>query len=558
MGNINRQSLREIWNGEPYRSLRHDIVHSCHPGHPCYACLYYRTSGENHPPFQKPEPLIENSDSGKNTLLAEQEYNQRLETLQSMPTVITMVSSTACNIRCTFCNQYTQHLEKQSLSSSAITDILSNVRYSHTLSWLGGECFMDPQCRKFLNTFKREFNPNLGFVTATNGVMANERVLSTLLSEFRNYYILFSIESFDSAEYSALQKHSHYDIVIANLKRFRDATRFPSKLEINACMMKSTIRRLPRLLKGSVELGVTMKLSPVLVWPPTEVIDIFSNFEKETQGWPKALEESLAYCRQKISEGHENFQSGQPLNPEGTLSVLTDLYARMKVRYTDCYKVKVNYLTGSDFQFAEEIVLSSFQAEQGYCFISPAGILPKISNLDCMLFENDRDLGPKVAAHDLIRDEGKGRFSILRDHENRSYVYFSTSDGSDPSRNGRRYILKYFIATEKDPLGRRRQPVLIAAQKDNISRPVGYVVLSDPGIYEMDIPREIDLESLVYYTLLDVLDKRDRCCVNQVIYSNLKMPEVVVVRIPIEKDKRKDMPVTDLSHPTIQEMTYYA
>jgi len=52
------------------------------------------------------------------------------------------------------------------------------------------------------------------------------------------------------------------------------------------------------------------------------------------------------------------------------------------------------------------------------------------------LFENGKPLGPAHALHDLIRTNGTGAFSHWND-----WVIFSTSDNSDPRKNGRHYSL---------------------------------------------------------------------------------------------------------------------
>lgn len=52
-----------------------------------------------------------------------------------------------------------------------------------------------------------------------------------------------------------------------------------------------------------------------------------------------------------------------------------------------------------------------------------------------ILFEGDQPLGPAHAPHDYIRQSGKGAYSHWRGGQ----LYFSTSDGSDPRVNGRRY-----------------------------------------------------------------------------------------------------------------------
>jgi radical SAM protein with 4Fe4S-binding SPASM domain len=530
MGNLSRQSLPEIWNGPQYQELRYNIVHRCNPGYPCHNCMYYLTSGGNHAQFDLRIRLLEDSISGRNILLAKEEYNQHATILSAMPIMMNFVSTTKCNIRCTFCNQYTQHLEQQSLSSFAVSQILDYVPYYYMLAWYGGECFLDPQCRNFLKTFKREMNPNLGFCTATNGVLADEKILNVLLGEFSYYGVTFSMESFNPEDYALLQEHSNYHRAINNLKRFQAATQLPSGVNISTCMMKSTIPKLPRLLRDSAELDIAISLSPVLVWPPTEVLDVFTDFERETCGWAEILDEAILFARQKESEGYRYFQSGPPLNPVDTVLSLKESYLKARSRYQDCHKITVKYMDIPIPSGKGGIFLSTFDHNQELCFASPAGSLVEGANLDLVLMENDKELGPKVVNHDLIRSLGKGRFSIGRDYANNCRVLFSTSDGSDPAKNGRRYFLQYVLAPEKDPLGRKRRPVLIAAHKNNLSKPVGYLSLKDPGVYEMDIPRDIDISELVYYTLIDVLDQRDRCFVNRIKNNGGGKIELIIVR----------------------------
>jgi LPS sulfotransferase NodH len=57
-------------------------------------------------------------------------------------------------------------------------------------------------------------------------------------------------------------------------------------------------------------------------------------------------------------------------------------------------------------------------------------------NSPLLLYENDRLLGPAHATHSVIRSEGKGAYSHWRDD-----LYFSSSDNTDPNRNGRRYAI---------------------------------------------------------------------------------------------------------------------
>lgn len=80
--------------------------------------------------------------------------------------------------------------------------------------------------------------------------------------------------------------------------------------------------------------------------------------------------------------------------------------------------------------------LSDFEPEMGHCYLAPAP--PKmLSDRDgvsrLQVFENGVPLTPH-AGHERIRDAGAGVFSHWGD-----WIYFSSSDNTDPRCNGRRY-----------------------------------------------------------------------------------------------------------------------
>lgn len=90
-----------------------------------------------------------------------------------------------------------------------------------------------------------------------------------------------------------------------------------------------------------------------------------------------------------------------------------------------------------------------FEKELGHAHVARLRNLPQAAALAAMadsseaprrsrlrLLENGRELGPAHAAHARIRAEGSGAYSHWG-----SELYFSSSDGTDPNTNGRRYEL---------------------------------------------------------------------------------------------------------------------
>ena len=83
-----------------------------------------------------------------------------------------------------------------------------------------------------------------------------------------------------------------------------------------------------------------------------------------------------------------------------------------------------------------------FSADNGFSFYVLAPTLDSLADSDddikrspFVIYENDRPLGPAHAKHADIAKLGYGRFS----HWTQAGFIFSSSDGTSPASNGRRY-----------------------------------------------------------------------------------------------------------------------
>jgi hypothetical protein len=77
--------------------------------------------------------------------------------------------------------------------------------------------------------------------------------------------------------------------------------------------------------------------------------------------------------------------------------------------------------------------------EIGHCWLVHVGHADAADNRTSnaspiRLFESNKPLGPAHSLHADVREKGLGHYSHWGD-----YLYFSTSDNSDPRRNARRY-----------------------------------------------------------------------------------------------------------------------
>jgi MoaA/NifB/PqqE/SkfB family radical SAM enzyme len=331
LGNTNDQSLEEIWNGEGYRRLRWQIVHGNEPGFPCYECMAYKMGGNRYPPPLAKPHLVEDSLSGSNYHLNRREYDNRAVELQSKPVKITFVSTAKCNITCTFCNQYTQRVEGLAPRRATKEEVLALMPYLAVLNWQGGECFLDPYFMKFLRTFNPGDNPNLRLGIPTNGMLAGAEV-AECMEKFNGLGIVFSIDSFTPETYEKLRVGAKFDQVMGNLRRLTEVCRKgPDRsVRVQSCIMKSNFLELTHMLDYAVREGLNVSFSPVLVWPPNEIINVFANFAEESKGWEQELTRAQDFIDAEIARGNQTFASASLYNPRDTIHEVADIFRQAK------------------------------------------------------------------------------------------------------------------------------------------------------------------------------------------------------------------------------------
>ena len=84
--------------------------------------------------------------------------------------------------------------------------------------------------------------------------------------------------------------------------------------------------------------------------------------------------------------------------------------------------------------------LMEMSHEKGNCYVAPLGrklISDSNGRSRLTLFEDGQALPYAHSSHDDIREIGAGRYSHWGDA-----VFFSSSDNSDPAKNGRRYSVE--------------------------------------------------------------------------------------------------------------------
>jgi len=338
-------------------------------------------------------------------------------------------------------------------------------------------------------------------------MLADVEVLERLKKEFKGFTAMFSIDSFNRETYAKLRHGADFATVVGHLELFLDnREKADQQVGIQCCVMKSNILELTDILRMAAEKSLYLNLSPVIEWPPHEMLNSFTDFPSQTKGW----HEELDRARHFFKEQDEKAMSREtPFSPLGTIETIGRMLEHLRQRYLNARKVRVLIDDVSVTVTEGGEPLHSFIPDTDNCYIAPLDLTYAV-DLNYILLEDDKPLGPFINDHVKIRETGNGRYLVRSAILNGQHLFMSTSDNSDPRSNGRLYLLRPVLLGNHDRLKKPRQPILVAASNEVPTVPLGYVLLGESREYFMEIPGEIQREDLEFYYLNDVLDTRER------------------------------------------------
>jgi radical SAM protein with 4Fe4S-binding SPASM domain len=430
LGNTNRNSIAEIWNGPAYRALRARHASGDLEGHPCGNCMAYRQSGGLYPAFewgdsfrheqglcylaQIPESFWErhrdkadqvvfvedgvplphpqsmhddirrhgqgrysvwrgyiymstmdgsnpacngrryelscgddtcviatvelDSVSGRNLVTSHAEYQRGASTVSARPSKITFIETSDCNIDCPGCSQNEVRLMRVQHRPQTNPDVLAQVPFLQELIWHGGEPYMMPPFRRFVEEFRGGKNPNLSFGFMSNGTMISAAEV-TKLENFERFNITISVDSFVKKTYEKMRAGAKYERVMENLFRLLAIQDYPKrKVTVAQIIGKSNMLDLCHNLRFGVENNIRLMVNPITQYPPTEQLTLFADFHAQTAGWEAALSESEQFLDDASRLDRRSLHC---LDPRGAVRELRALYEQHKAEHAEIVEVHI-------------------------------------------------------------------------------------------------------------------------------------------------------------------------------------------------------------------------
>jgi hypothetical protein len=216
--------------------------------------------------------------------------------------------------------------------------VMSEVPYLQQLIWHGGEPYMMPQFRQFIDGFDNSVNPNLSFGFMSNGTMLSAAELAKL-EKFPQFNVTISIDSFRKDSYDKMRVGAQYERVMRNMLRLVGLQNHPMrKVTVAQIIGKTDIRDLPENIAYAMERDIRLMINPITQYPPTEMLTLVSGLE-EVEGWEEALDRADAL----LAEAHRlDRRFIQGLDPSGAIREMRAMLERHRRDFSDTINLAVD------------------------------------------------------------------------------------------------------------------------------------------------------------------------------------------------------------------------
>ena len=280
--------------------------------------------------------LITDSLSGHNLIKAHDEYQAGTVVMTAKPTMISLISTADCNIDCPACSQNIVRLARVQHRPETVPDVLAHMPYLHQFIWHGGEPYLIKRFREFIDTFQTADNPNLTFGFTSNGTMLTSREVEKL-KKFPRINASISVDSFVKETFEQIRAGSQFESVMTNLGRALEIHDAPKRVfSVGMIICKTNFLELAHNLQYAIDHDIGLNLSPILIYPLPERLDIFQDFVRQTQGWREALDHAeVVVHNAKV----HNRLAVQRIDPEGMVKELCAIYEQAKKRYSEAVPV---------------------------------------------------------------------------------------------------------------------------------------------------------------------------------------------------------------------------
>ena len=221
LGNVNENTIEDIWNGEDFQAnrkrMRDEGAHVMCP-HTCPVLQ----GGKKFESLDWLEDLSEDGVQRQNAELNEEEFASGEISLQSEPRWFRFTYSYACNLDCYHCYQREDAKMRIKLPDSFMKDLPTYASKAQVVMPFGGEPFYFKPVLKFLEDHNANLETRFHFIT--NATLLTDKVYDTV-ERLPITCMAASLDAATAKSFDTLRvrgKNASWESVIENLGRLRD------------------------------------------------------------------------------------------------------------------------------------------------------------------------------------------------------------------------------------------------------------------------------------------------------------------------------------------------
>lgn len=298
LGNVNDDTIADIWNGDKFARIRKRMVddgaHAFCP-HTC-PVLHGGKKYENldwYEDLDREGPIRENAEKN------EQEYDERKTVLETKPRWVRFTYSYACNLDCYHCYQREDATQRLKLSTDFMDQLPEYVETAQIVYPFGGEPFFFSPVIDFLESHNT--NTETRFLLITNATLLTDKVFD-ILERLPISTMAASLDAANAASFDALRvrgRNANWDQVVTNLKRIAEL-RKRKDFEFTVSMTLNSVNALE--IEDFVDLALGLNAEPLimLVANPYETTDFQRKFLLFTPSQFEEMEAQIGRSLDKV------------------------------------------------------------------------------------------------------------------------------------------------------------------------------------------------------------------------------------------------------------------
>ncbi|MGB0681412.1 MAG: radical SAM protein [Magnetovibrionaceae bacterium] len=300
LGNVNEDSVADIWNGEKFQKMRSRMLEEGAHAFCPHTCPVLR-GGKKYENLDWYTELSEDGEVRQNAELNEDEYKARKVKLDSLPRWFRFTYSYACNLDCYHCYQREDAKMSLKLPAEFMEQVEEYARVAQMVYPFGGEPFFFSPVLDFLKN-----HPNNGegrFYFITNATILTDKIYETL-ARLPIHCMAVSLDAATPESFETLRlrgRKGDWNEVMANMARLQELKRRKEFL-FTTSMTLNSVNALE--IETFVDLALSFEAEPLvmLVANPFQTVDFQKRFLMFT---PDQFEEMAAQIERSLPKVRE-------------------------------------------------------------------------------------------------------------------------------------------------------------------------------------------------------------------------------------------------------------